>query len=186
VPVRDPDLVWPAALGLQLGGEDRRLLAVLCNPSLQDTESTTSWRNLTSLAAVVRAGSVTIANLIEVPTRSTQDLAGLGDPLDLPRVTRRLEVAARSADVVVLGWGTRAPRGWSARAWRDLVASAVRGLRDAGHEQGMHVGVGARHPSRWRQHTSLVHGRYVGETFELRLHDALRWTSLQDLSDLGG
>jgi hypothetical protein len=85
VPVSQPDLVRPSGWALQPGDEGRRLLAVLCNPSLRATESTTSWRNVRSLAGVVCADSVTIANLIELPTRSTQDLAGLTHRLGLVR-----------------------------------------------------------------------------------------------------
>jgi hypothetical protein len=158
-----------------------RLLAVLCNPSLRATESTTSWRNVKTLAAVLGSPSVRIANLIEVPTRSTTDLAELADQLVVDDVRPRLSHEARSADLVVVGWGTRPPRGWPIQAWRALVTAAAQGLTDARHEYVVHVGVGARHPSRWRQHTSPIHARYDGETFEARLQSALHSTPLSEL-----
>jgi len=159
-----------------------RLLAVLCNPSLRPTRATTSWRNVMALATVLDAASVRIANLIEVPTRSTTELAELAGQVVGDDVRRRLHYEAGSADVVVVGWGTSQPRGWSVHAWRELVAAAARGLTDARHDGVLHVGLGARHPSRWRQHTSPVHDRYPGETFELRLLSALRWTPLSKLA----
>jgi len=148
--------------------------------------STTSWRNVKALAAVLGSPSVRIANLIEVPTRSTTDLVELADQLVADDVRPRLCHEGRSADLVVVGWGTRQPRGWSVQAWRALVAAAAEGLTDARHDYVVHVGIGARHPSRWRQHTSSVHDRYDGETFEARLRSALRWTPLSELVSAGG
>lgn len=158
-----------------------RLLAVLCNPSFRPTESTTSWRNVRALATVMDAASLDISNLIELRTRSNTELVGVAGQVDLDDVRRRLRDAARTADVVVVGWGTRQPRGWPIQTWRDLLAAAAQGLSDAHHDTVLHVGVGARHPSRWRQHTSPVHDRYDGETFELRLRSALRGTPLSEL-----
>ncbi|WP_074317224.1 DUF1643 domain-containing protein [Micromonospora cremea] len=155
---------------------ERRLLAVLCNPPLRAARDTTSWRNLEVLAGVLCAGSVAIVNLIDEPTRSTSDLLHVAGKVDLEALTHRLKAAAQTADLVLAGWGSGAPAGWRKHEWLALVEAAVRGVAAGGHERIAHVGEAPRHPSRWRQHTSPIHDRYAGATFELRLSAALRWS----------
>ncbi|MFE9188872.1 DUF1643 domain-containing protein [Micromonospora sp. NPDC007208] len=172
------DLLRPVPI-CPLTPTERRLLAVLCNPPLGAAKDTTSWRNLEVLAGVLHADSVDIANLIEEPTRSTRDLFHVAGKVDLETLTFRLKVAAQSADVVVAGWGVGAPAGWRKHEWLALIEAAVRGLAAGGHDRVAHVGRSPRHPSRWRQHTSPIHDRYAGATFELRLAAALRWSPIE-------
>jgi hypothetical protein len=158
-----------------------RLLAVLCNPSTKPTELTTSWRNVRSLAAQLGSEEPTIENLIEVPTRTTVELASAQWIIDEAALAARLEAASRRADLVVAGWGSGRPASVSSASWRAVVGAAVRGLAAGGHTGVWHVGPGMRHPSRWRQHTSPVHDRYAGATFEDRLLTALRWTPIEEI-----
>jgi hypothetical protein len=160
----------------------RTLLAVLCNPTLKPPESTISWRNVDCLGSVLNCDSFVIENLIELPTRSSRELHGIADILDLAQIASRLAGAAREADVVVVGWGTRAPAGWRKGSWNTVVRAAIEGVRRAGHDRVAHVSTSPRHPSRWRQHTSSVHARYSGETFEQRLASSIRWTLLSEWS----
>jgi hypothetical protein len=160
----------------------RQLLAVLCNPPLKRAESTISWRNVQCLASVLNCDSFVVENLIELPTRSSRELRGVADLLDLAQIASRLEGAAREADVVVVGWGTGAPAGWRKARWNTVLRAAIEGLGSAGHDRVAHVSTSPRHPSRWRQHTSSVHGRYSGETFEQRLASSIRWTLLSEWS----
>ena len=159
----------------------RSLLAVLCNPPLGSPEETTSWRNVEVLTRVLEAGSFNVVNLIEQPTRSSRDLRELADSLDLDALAWRVSTAATSADLVVVGWGTGAPAGWRKARWSAVVHAAVTGLTQAGHSRVAHVSRVPRHPSRWRQHTSPIHERYAGATFEDRLRAALQWSSPEDL-----
>jgi hypothetical protein len=158
-----------------------RLVAVLCNPPLRRAEQTTSWRNIEILTSVLGCGAFDLVNLVEQPTKSTVDLIHFAGALDLDDVECRIGLATRSAAVVAVGWGARAPTGWRRQPWRDLVAAAKNGLATAGYVRVAHVSDVPRHPSRWRQHTSPVHHRYVGSCFEERLAAALRWSEVHDL-----
>src|SRR6266511_19863 len=131
-----------------------RLIAVLCNPPLGEPEQTTSWRNIGVLTSILGFQRFAILNIIEQPTKSTADLADLAGKLDLIEVELKMENASRSAAGV-------------------LVAG--------GHRRVVHVSDVPRHPSRWRQHTSPVHGRYSGSSFEQRLGSALRWSEVENL-----
>ena len=158
-----------------------RMLAVLCNPPLGEPERTTSWRNIKVLASVLGVESFSVVNLIPQPTRSTVDLADMAGKLDLFDVELRIAHAARAATVVVAGWGAGAPTGWPRSEWRNVVRAAATGLAAAGHQRVVHVSGTPRHPSRWRQHTSPVHDRYEGSSFEERLRTALNWSAVENL-----
>ncbi len=158
-----------------------RLLVVLCNPPLGRAENTTSWRNVEALSSVIGIGQFKITNLIDHPTRSTRDLVDLVGTIDLDALRLRLSSAARHADVTVAGWGVRAPAGWQKSQWSAVVGAAAQGLSEGGHRQVWHVGGGPRHPSRWRQHTSPIHQRYLGSTFEARLASALIRSDVESL-----
>ncbi len=158
-----------------------RLIAVLCNPPLGEPEQTTSWRNIGVLTSILGFQRFAIVNIIEQPTKSTADLADLAGKLDLIEVELKMENASRSAAGVLVGWGACAPAGWRLQQWRSLVTAATKGLVAGGHRRVVHVSDVPRHPSRWRQHTSPVHGRYSGSSFEQRLGSALRWSEVENL-----
>jgi hypothetical protein len=158
------------------------LLAILCNPPLKDDqEATTSWRNVRLLADVLGFETLVIANVIEQPTRSSEDLRHLSGRIDLVALSFRVELSAKDAQMVVGAWGTCPPAGWRKSHWAQLLSAVTDGLTAAGHREVAHVGKSTRHPSRWRQHTSPIHNRYSGDTFESRLLDALAWSDLKEL-----
>lgn len=154
------------------------LLAVLCNPPLKEPSDTVSWKNVAVLATILGHATVKVENLIEVPTKSTHFLAGLADDVDTASVQRRLSAAAATAEAVIVAWGTANPPGWSRGDWAQLTGAAYRGLLLGGHSVIGQIGGAPRHPSRWRQHTSPIHERYHGGTFEERLRHALSWVEV--------
>ncbi len=158
-----------------------RILALLCNPPLRETSLTTSWRNLQTLRGVLGANEIVICNLIEVPSRSSEELGHLSGLVDLSQLAVRIKSEASMASLVVAAWGTHRPAGWKARHWSELIISTLDGLADSGHDGAIHVGPSARHPSRWRQYTSPVHQRFVGPTFENRLRESLQWSGMDFL-----
>jgi hypothetical protein len=170
--------LWTGAEGSSLSAPGN-MLAILCNPPMKPAGCTTTWRNVEALSAVMGASSFAIANLIEQPSRSTRDISALAGKVDLDALTLRLQTMAMSAELVVVGWGARAPAGWHGHQWQAVLNAATCGLVAGGHEWVAHVSETPRHPSRWRQHTSPFHERYNGATFELRLEAALRWSPVQ-------
>jgi len=158
------------------------LLAILCNPPLRSPETMTSWKNLTVLQQVLGAATFDILNVIDQPTRSTTELEVTDGQLDLYLLESRVRAAAQGAGTIVAAWGTRAPGRWPRYAWQDLIQATGQGLQAAGHSRLLHVGPTPRHPSRWRQHTSPVHCRYPGDTFEQRLLAALHDSSVAALT----
>ncbi|MFK4362879.1 hypothetical protein ABH939_006414, partial [Rhodococcus sp. 27YEA6] len=154
-----------------------QILAILCNPPLKQSSLTTSWRNLQSLKEVLGAKEVLISNIIEIPTRSTEELRHLSGLLDHEELKTRIRSASGSADVTLAAWGAGAPAGWKKGHWAGMINSALVGMIDSGHDGAIHVGTGTRHPSRWRQYTSPIHQRYSGASFEDRLLESLQWSS---------
>jgi hypothetical protein len=155
-----------------------QILAILCNPPLKQPSLTTSWRNLQTLKEVLGAKEVLISNIIEVPSRSTEELRHLSGMLDPEELKMRIRSAADSADVTVAAWGAGAPAGWKKGHWASMINSVLVAMADSGHEGAIHVGAGTRHPSRWRQYTSPIHQRYSGASFEHRLLQSLQWSSI--------
>lgn len=158
-----------------------RILAILCNPPLKQPSLTTSWRNLQVLKEVLGAKEVLISNIIQVPTRSTEQLRHLSGLLDPEELETRIRSDAGSTDITVAAWGAGAPAGWRKGHWASMINSALVGMTDSGHEGAIHVGPGTRHPSRWRQYTSPIHQRYSGGSFEERLLESLRWSAIDQL-----
>lgn len=160
------------------------LLAVLCNPALKEPSQTITWRNLAALGRHLGTTSVRIENLIQVPTRSTSLLGEFAGRVDPAELELRLQVAAQEVSGIVVAWGTGSPPGWTKADWQLLIRAATRGLCQGGHTRVAQVGGAPRHPSRWRQHTSVIHDRYAGDTFDERLGEALGWIDIKDVSCL--
>ncbi|GHP20054.1 hypothetical protein RN2511_047900 [Rhodococcus sp. NKCM2511] len=158
------------------------LVAILCNPPMRDPSLTRSWANLAILRDALNARTVTICNLIEVQSRSSEELGHLTGTVDTEDLSRRIKAAADGSSVAVAAWGTNAPSGWRVRHWADVVNSTLTGLSNAGHSHVAHVGPGTRHPSRWTQYTSPVHKRFDGPTFPDRLIQSLRWSPVTALA----
>ena len=154
-----------------------RLVALLCNPPTnKSAEDTITWKNLKILGGLFGLTSIKIVNLVPRATKSTDDLYPFAGSVDYDALAARTQRAVTGA-IVVAAWGTGPPSGWPRNDWRKIVAAAMSGVEAAGQLQLAHIGPKTRHPSRWRQFTSPVHNRFLGTTFELRLAEALQWSS---------
>lgn len=157
---------------------DFGIVAILCNPPLGKSRDTITWRNLAVLQDVTGANRLEIVNLISVPSASTKDLAHLCGNVDVDDLAERTYRGAKKAELVVAAWGVVAPAGWKRTEWSRLTNMALDSAAEAGHGSVIHVGDGPRHPSRWRNYSSPVHGRYSGNSFDERLEQAIRRTPI--------
>lgn len=154
-----------------------RLVALLCNPPAnKSAEDTITWKNLKVLGGLFGLTCINIVNLVPRATKSTDDLHPFAGSIDCDALAARIQRSVAGA-IVVAAWGTGPPLGWPHDDWRKIVAAAMLGVEVAGQVQLAHIGPKTRHPSRWRQFTSPVHNRFRGTTFELRLAEALQWSS---------
>lgn len=154
----------------------KRLLAVLANPPLGSGART---RNRLELARVLTGcDSVTIANLLDVPTSGTDAIGRVGVSrsswLD-SRVglTRGLD----GADVVLLGYGVTRPTGVAGLHQREQ-CRWLQGRLLKLEVPVFAVGMPPRHPSRWQRLTS---SQRPSEPFETALAHFLLPTDLSSL-----
>jgi hypothetical protein len=129
-----------------------QLVAVLANPAMFDHGVRTRAR--VELAAdIIGCDTVTIVNLFPVPSRSTLDIAALGEaPSAWLSARPEIREAVAVADAVLLGYGTSSPAGLAGRHHREQVSWTQALLADLSTQSWM-VGGLPRHPSRWQRHT---------------------------------
>lgn len=147
--------------------------AILINPPLGNGRAT--HRHLNALREVLGCDLVQIANILSVPTSSTDDIRKAGVDVGLWHQTRpEVSKLIQSADHIVLGWGLGGITG----AARQHFDAQVRWVE---HEltrrrEGVPVwtvGDRPRHPSRWHQYVSDRHGHAVVGDFQERLRHVL-------------
>jgi hypothetical protein len=138
-----------------------RLVAVLANPPMSDHGTRTRAR--VDLAAdIIGCDTVTIVNLFPVPSRSSLDIAALGETSTTWLAARpEINEAVTGADAVLLGYGTSPPAGRAGDHHRAQV-SWTRTLLESLSTQPWMVGGLPRHPSRWQRHTSRT---FPGRSF---------------------
>lgn len=141
------------------------LAAILASPPL-----TTGQRTLARLEMareILGYDDVVVANVVDVATRSTGELATVGGEPDVwVRARPQLRAAITQADVVMLGYGCTEPSGPARLHFRAQAAW----LQDLVNQLGLPVvmvGNAPRHPSRWQRWTSRQHP-------DLAFPDALR------------
>lgn len=131
------------------------LLAVLANPPLEAGLRTLQRVDLA--ASLLGFRSFGVANLFALPTRATGAITQLGATESGWLAARPvIEAAVRTADGVLLAYGTGSPSG-SARFY---FSAQVDWLHDRLQESGApvwQVGDGTRHPSRWQRWTCRAH-----------------------------
>ncbi|WP_367575652.1 DUF1643 domain-containing protein [Microbacterium phycohabitans] len=160
------------------GKYTRRLLAILANPSLDQYSRTA--RRVQAAGTLLGFPDITIANLFAEPSKSSRDIRLLGcDRHGWLKARDLISRELRSADAVLLGFGTIPVSGLAKAHLDDQKAWLRRQLELASHAYVWQVG-NARHPSRWHQYLSDRHGRTSGGTFEERLVEQLRQVPISD------
>jgi hypothetical protein len=147
--------------------------AILINPPIGNGSAT--HRHLEALREVLGCDLVQIANLLSVPTASTDDIREAGVGVESWRRARpQIRSLIRSADHIVLGWGLGGISGIARQHFDAQVRWVERELTRRG--EGVlvwTVGDGPRHPSRWHQYVSDKHGRTVEGNLQERLRYVL-------------
>ncbi|WP_460887962.1 hypothetical protein [Promicromonospora xylanilytica] len=118
--------------------------------------------------------TVTVGNLLSLPTASSRDVRNIGsEPKTWLASRESLATTIAAADELLVAWGRLydlGPARVHAQAqisWLALAAKA------AGFDEAWSVGPDQRHPSRWHQYTADKYGRTSGGTSEQRLHEVL-------------
>lgn len=147
--------------------------AILINPPLGSGGAT--LRHLEALREVLECDLVQIANLLSVPTVSTDDIREAGVRLGSWRRARpQVRNLLQSADHIVLGWGLGGISGIARQHFNAQVRWVEQELARRG--EGVPVwtiGDGPRHPSRWHQYVSDRHGRTAQGSLQDRLRSVL-------------
>lgn len=147
--------------------------AILINPPLGNGGAT--LRHLEALREVLECDLVQIANLLSVPTASTDDIREAGvRPGSWHRARPKVRNLIHSADHIVLGWGLGGISGIARQHFIAQVRWVERELARRG--EGVPVwtiGNGPRHPSRWHQYVSDRHGRTAEGSLQERLRYVL-------------
>ena len=147
--------------------------AILINPPLGNGGAT--HRHLNALREVLSCDLVQIANLLSVPTASTDEIreAGIGAG-SWHRARPRVSELIQSADHIVLGWGLGGITGVARQHFHAQVRWVEGELTRRGEGVPVWtVGDGPRHPSRWHQYVSDKHGRAVAGDLQERLRHVL-------------
>jgi hypothetical protein len=84
-----------------------------------------------------------------------------------------LAAGLEGCDEVAAAWGLYGLTGTAKAHRRDHLAWLVGTAKSLGHTECWAVGGEPRHPSRWHQYVSDVHGRTTAGTFAERLHQVL-------------
>jgi hypothetical protein len=153
---------------------DLSLGAILINPPLGDGGAT--LRHLEILRRILQCKTIKVANLLPAPTRSVIEITSAGELQESWQEARpSLLELLDSSNHIVLGWGLGG--GFSGPARRHF-ASQVQWVERAIRRQTKPISVWTvggqpRHPSRWHQYVSDVHGRTSGGSFDQRLQEVL-------------
>lgn len=156
----------------------RTLGAILLNPPLTSGQAT--MRHLQVAADVLGCGSVGIANLFAIPTRSVTAINEVGrNSMGWESARPKLEDVLATSTELVAGWGVSGLYGLAAANFRAQISWLHAWFQDGSRLPSMWTLDGeSRHPSRWHQYVSDRHGRATGATFRERLESVLRHTSI--------
>lgn len=150
-----------------------RLLVVLASPPLR-TSGRRTLAHVEALSAAMPCDVVAVANLCAAPAVDLPALVAAAAEA-APWLASRdaLAAALEECDEVVAAWGLYALTGPAKAHRRNQLAWLVKTAETLGHNDCWAVGGQPRHPSRWHQYVSDVHGRTRGGTFQERLRQVL-------------
>ena len=147
---------------------------MLLNPALRPTVETISYRNLAAALTVVGCSSLSLANLIDLPSRDQTVLGTytIADD-DVFRSRALLLESASQADEILFAWGSGGIGGAVGAVVKGQAAWIQKQATALGYERVWMVAGKPRHPSRWRQFVGPQKQRVQGNTFEDRLGKVL-------------
>lgn len=145
--------------------------AILLNPASGGGSRTV--RHLLVAQDVLGCETTEVANLFPVATASMRGIGEVGEDEE-PWLLARPAIVdlLLRADQVLLGWGIAPLSGPANRHLRSQIQWVEQQLVDCGSPVWS-VGGTPRHPSRWHQFVSDVHGRTAGGTFRQRIEQSL-------------
>ena len=158
----------------------RILLAVLASPPT--TSGTRTITKVREAATLLGCDAIRVENLCSLPANNLRALTATavnsGPWLD---ARAGLTAGLQTADLVLAGWGLDCLSG-PARLRRAEQLAWVRSKSiQQGRERFWTIGGQPRHPSRWHQYVSDVHGRTSGGTFSERLAQVAVLVPIQEL-----
>jgi hypothetical protein len=123
---------------------------------------------------ILGCDSLTVANLVSVPTQNLRELGMIaGDGQVWHESRPQLEEALNGADDVLLAWGLGGIPGSANRHFLDQTAWVRDVLSAKPAVRVWSIQGETRHPSRWHQYVSERHGRTAGGDFMDRLTEVL-------------
>lgn len=148
------------------------LLAVLATPPV--TSGVRTINRVRDAALVLGASAFSVVNLFSLPTRDVKELFECGaDGHGWASARLRIREGLADADALLCAWGVSPLTGTARKHRLDQLRwlEAEAGVR--GLDKAWTAGGAPRHPSRWHQYVSDVHGRVSGGTFQERLKQVL-------------
>jgi hypothetical protein len=166
--VTKPVAIQIKALSILWDNNSVRLLVILASPPLTAGDRTRS--RLGSLPAILPCSTVTITNLCATPSLDFISLAKVAaDPDGWIYARENIGKALAGCDEFMAAWGLSGLVGAARQHRSDQLRWLLRKANSFGHERAWTVGGQPRHPSRWHQYVSDVHGRTAGGTVTERL-----------------
>lgn len=149
------------------------MLVVLASPPLV-TSGRRTLAQVEALASVLATDTVETANLCATPAADLPALSVAAVETE-PWLAARSALAAalEDCDELMAAWGLYGLTGPAKNHRRDQLAWLVKTAEALGHNECWVVGGQPRHPSRWHQYVSDVHGRTAGGTFQERIQQVL-------------
>jgi hypothetical protein len=156
------------------------LLVLLASPPVTAGQRTLS--RLAALPKVISGCSVSTANLCGTHAMDLPSLSVVAaTPEPWLQARENITDALEDCDEVMAAWGLCSLSGMARQHRKTQLHWLLEVATHNGHRQVLGVGGQPRHPSRWHQYVSDVHGRARGGTFEERLRQVLVKVPLETL-----
>jgi len=160
-----------------VGESQMRLGVILLNPPEGTGKATR--RNLEAGLESFGNPEIRLANLFATATRNVAAINEVGvKPEGWALARPPIEKVLRSSDQILFGWGVGSLHGIARQNFLNQIKWLRATALEMRHDSYWTIGSEPRHPSRWHQYVSDVHGRTSGGTLSSRLAQVLVRTPL--------
>jgi hypothetical protein len=139
-------------------GDTRTLCVLLASPP-----TTSGARTLNAIAVAaqcLQTPQIVTANLLAKPARDLAEMSSIGAQATAWEAARAdLHRAVTGGDLLLAAWGLNSLTGPARHHHNAQVEWLLHTAEEAGHTHAWTLGGEPRHPSRWHQFSSDLHGR---------------------------
>lgn len=160
-----------------VGESQMRLGVILLNPPEGTGKST--YRNLEAGLESFGKPQIRLANLFATATKNVAAINKVGiGPEGWALAQPSIKEVLSSSNQILFGWGVGSLHGIARQNFLNQIMWLRATALEMKHDSYWSVGAEPRHPSRWHQYVSDVHGRTSGGTLSNRLAQVLVRTPL--------